>query len=292
MQLPLNEAFSGIFGSISLTSWMFLIVPQLWENFRNQSAEGLSTLFLIIWLLGDICNLTGALWAHLLPTVVALGIYFCLVDFIMLAQLVYYNHYRPKKHYRFSQNRRTDHAGPSLSDPLLPDAEASRATKHTGPQRRDSLSEAFSDSSPSKEVTRNAISIFLVVFVGTTGWFIAWKTGAWGLQGDTPDTEAPLSALILGYASSFFYLTARLPQIYTNTKRQSCSGLSILFFILSTVGNLTYGASILSFSLEHNYLLKNTPWLLGSFGTLVQDFVIFGQFVYYGRLQTGPRQES
>ncbi|KAF3082541.1 hypothetical protein TWF569_005056 [Orbilia oligospora] len=244
MQLPLNEAFSGIFGSISLTSWMFLIVPQLWENFRNQSAEGLSTLFLIIWLLGDICNLTGALWAHLLPTVVALGIYFCLVDFIMLAQLIYYNHYRPKKHYRFLQNRRTDHAGPSLSDPLLPDAEASRATKHSGPQRRDSLSEAFSDSSSSKEVTRNAISVFLVVFVGTTGWFIAWKTGAWGLQGDTPDTEAPLSALILGYASSFFYLTARLPQIYTNAKRQSCSGLSILFFILSTVGNLTYGASV------------------------------------------------
>ncbi|KAF3230522.1 hypothetical protein TWF192_002568 [Orbilia oligospora] len=223
MQLPLNEAFSGIFGSISLTSWMFLIVPQLWENFRNQSAEGLSTLFLIIWLLGDICNLTGALWAHLLPTVVALGIYFCLVDFIMLAQLIYYNHYHP----------------------LLPDAEAPRAIKHSGPQRRDSLSEAFSDSSSSKEVTRNAISVFLVVFVGTTGWFIAWKTGAWGLQGDNPDTEAaPLSALILGYASSFFYLTARLPQIYTNAKRQSCSGLSILFFILSTVGNLTYGASV------------------------------------------------
>ncbi|RVD80303.1 uncharacterized protein DFL_008204 [Arthrobotrys flagrans] len=290
MQLPLNEAFSGIFGSISLASWIFLIVPQLWENFRNQSAEGLSTLFLIMWLFGDVCNLIGALWARLLPTVVALGIYFCLVDFIMLAQLIYYNHYRPKKRYRLLQNRQTDHAGPSSTDPLLPDTEASRTTKHPGSRRRDSLSEAFSDSSSPKEAIRNAISVFLVLFVGTSGWFVAWKTGAWGPQGDTPDTEAPLGALVLGYASSFFYLTARLPQIYTNAKRQSCSGLSILFFILSTVGNLTYGASILSFSLEHNYLLKNTPWLLGSIGTLVQDFVIFGQFVYYGRLRTGPRQ--
>ncbi|KAK6533845.1 hypothetical protein TWF281_005196 [Arthrobotrys megalospora] len=291
MQLPINEALSGIFGSVSLASWIFLIVPQLWENFRNQSAEGLSTLFLIIWLLGDICNLIGALWARLLPTVVALGIYFCLVDFIMLAQLIYYNHYRSRKRHRLPQTRRAEHRpGPSATDPLLPDTEASHTTKHPAHQRRDSLSQAFSDNSSPNEAIRNVVSVFLVLFVGTAGWFVAWKTGAWGPQGDTPDTMAPFGALVLGYASSFFYLTARLPQIYTNLKRQSCSGLSILFFILSTVGNLTYGASILSFSLEHNYLLKNTPWLLGSIGTLVQDFVIFGQFVYYGRAQGGgPR---
>ncbi|KAK6509932.1 hypothetical protein TWF481_004653 [Arthrobotrys musiformis] len=210
----------------------------------------------------------------------------------MLAQLIYYNYYRPKKRYRFLQNRHTDHAGPSSADPLLTNAEAPRTTKHPGSQRRDSLSEAFSDNSSPKEAIRNAVSVFFVLFVGSAGWFIAWEMGAWGPQGDSPDSEAPLAALILGYASSFFYLTARLPQIYRNFKRQSCSGLSILFFILSTVGNLTYGASILSFSLEHNYLLKNAPWLLGSIGTLVQDFAIFGQFVYYGRPQADPRQEA
>ncbi|KAK6356611.1 hypothetical protein TWF718_000958 [Orbilia javanica] len=208
----------------------------------------------------------------------------------MLAQLIYYNHYRSKKRYRILQNHQAPHAGPSLTDPLLPDAESSRAAKHPVSRRRDSLSEAFSNNGSAKVAIRNTISVILVLFVGTAGWFIAWKTGAWGPQGDIPDTEAPMGALVLGYASSFFYLTARFPQIYTNFKRQSCSGLSILFFILSTVGNLTYGASILSFSLEHNYLLKNTPWLLGSIGTLVQDFVIFGQFVYYGRLQANPRQ--
>lgn len=239
-----------------------------------------------MWLLGDICNLIGALWARLLPTVVALGIYFCLVDFVMLAQLIYYNRYRPRKTCRLLQNRRTEYtSGPSTTDPLLPDTEVSHITKHPTPQRRDSLSQVFADGTSSKEAIRNTISVSLVLLVGTSGWFIAWKTGAWGPQGDSSDTVAPVGALILGYASSFFYLTARLPQIYTNFSRQSCSGLSVLFFILSTVGNLTYGASILSFSLEHNYLLKNTPWLLGSIGTLAQDFVIFGQFVYYGRRQ-------
>ncbi|KAK6333934.1 hypothetical protein TWF730_004108 [Orbilia blumenaviensis] len=207
----------------------------------------------------------------------------------MLAQLIYYNHYRSRKRYRLLRTRRTDHAAPGPADPLLPDTEDSRPAKHPAPGRRDSLSEAFSDDQSPKEAIRNAISVFLVLFVGTAGWFIAWRTGAWGPQGDIPDTEAPSGALVLGYASSFFYLTARLPQIYTNAKRKSCNGLSILFFILSTVGNLTYGASILSFSLEKNYLLKNTPWLLGSIGTLAQDFVIFGQFVYYRRPQIDHR---
>lgn len=41
---------------LSLTS---LQVPQLFANFRAQSADGLSMAFLIVWLLGDATNLMG-----------------------------------------------------------------------------------------------------------------------------------------------------------------------------------------------------------------------------------------
>jgi len=34
-------------------------VPQLIENFRNGNAEGISTAFLLTWLVGDIANLVG-----------------------------------------------------------------------------------------------------------------------------------------------------------------------------------------------------------------------------------------
>lgn len=60
-------------------------------------------------------------------------------------------------------------------------------------------------------------------------------------------------------------------------------GLSLLFFILSLLGNLTYGAGIIFHSLDPDYLLMNTPWLLGSLGTMVEDVVIFGQFRLYAR---------
>jgi hypothetical protein len=58
-------------------------------------------------------------------------------------------------------------------------------------------------------------------------------------------------------------------------------GLSLLFFILSVLGNATYGAGILCHSTEKDYFLTNLPWLIGSFGTMVEDAVIFVQFHIY-----------
>jgi len=58
-------------------------------------------------------------------------------------------------------------------------------------------------------------------------------------------------------------------------------GLSLLFFILSLMGNLTYGAGILCHSTQHEYVIKNLPWLIGSLGTMVEDVFIFAQFRMY-----------
>jgi solute carrier family 66 (lysosomal lysine-arginine transporter), member 1 len=49
--------------------------PQILENYRLKSGEGLSVLFVVIWLLGDIANLVGAEMAGLLPTVIVLALY-------------------------------------------------------------------------------------------------------------------------------------------------------------------------------------------------------------------------
>ena len=49
--------------------------PQLYENYALQSGEGLSVLFVLIWLVGDLANLVGALLGGLLPTVIFLAVY-------------------------------------------------------------------------------------------------------------------------------------------------------------------------------------------------------------------------
>lgn len=84
------EAISGICGSISIACWVVVFSPQIIENFRRSSAEGLSIEFLIIWLLGDLFNILGAVLQGVLPTMIILAIYYTFADIVLIAQCFYY----------------------------------------------------------------------------------------------------------------------------------------------------------------------------------------------------------
>ena len=158
------------------------------------------------------------------------------------------------------------------------DSQASRR------RRASSLPTILDVEDDQREWMKNALSIFGVIAVGAAGWAIAWKSGVWLPQPtSTPDSEPiALGAEILGYISAICYLGARIPQIIKNQRERSCEGLSLLFFILSLLGNATYGAGILFHSTEKEYFFTNLPWLIGSLGTMVEDAIIFVQFRAFG----------
>ncbi|CAK5082077.1 unnamed protein product [Meloidogyne enterolobii] len=54
-------------GLISLFLWLVPLFPQLYENYKQKRCEGLSIFFLMFWLIGDTCNLLGALLTHQQP---------------------------------------------------------------------------------------------------------------------------------------------------------------------------------------------------------------------------------
>lgn len=64
------DALSGICGSISIACWIVVFSPQIIENFRRGSADGLSVVFLVTWLIGDVFNILGAILQGVLPTMV------------------------------------------------------------------------------------------------------------------------------------------------------------------------------------------------------------------------------
>ena len=84
------EALSGIFGSVSIACWVVVFSPQIIENFRRSSADGLSLAFIIVWLLGDVFNILGAVLQGVLPTMTILAIYYTLADIVLLGQCFYY----------------------------------------------------------------------------------------------------------------------------------------------------------------------------------------------------------
>ncbi|KAF2117838.1 PQ loop repeat-domain-containing protein [Lophiotrema nucula] len=295
LTLTAHEALSGVFGSISLASWIFLLVPQLVENYKQGSADGISLAFLTVWFIGDITNLIGAIWAGLVPTVIALAVYFCFADLILISQCLYYNLLNARKARRRS-TRST--FGEAAEEPLLGRRDSNiglpgshrRTSSGASGRRRDSvtrngLPSIEEEEGGHKEAIKNALSIVGVCMIGAAGWAIAWKTGVWQptpVEEDNGGVEVALGAQILGYASAICYLGARIPQIIKNQRDRSCEGLSLLFFMLSLLGNATYGAGILFHSVEKEYFLINLPWLIGSLGTMVEDATIFIQFRVFG----------
>ncbi|KAK3391890.1 PQ loop repeat-domain-containing protein [Sordaria brevicollis] len=84
------EAISGILGSVSIACWVVVFSPQIIENFRRSSADGLSIQFIIIWLTGDVFNILGAVLQGVLPTMLILAIYYTIADVVLLLQCFYY----------------------------------------------------------------------------------------------------------------------------------------------------------------------------------------------------------
>lgn len=220
------------------------------ENYKQGSAEGISLAFLVVWFIGDITNLIGAIWAGLVPTVIALAIYFCFADLILISQCIYYN-VKNARRARKASTRSED----SVEQPLLgrrdssnvglPGSHRRRSSALSRQRRASSLPSLREQEEAGNAWVKNSLSITGVCLVGAAGWAIAWKTGVWApsLDDDASGTT-PIGASILGYVSAVCYLGARIPQIIKNQRDRSCEGLSLLFFILSLLGNATYGAGV------------------------------------------------
>jgi hypothetical protein len=213
-----------------------------------------------VWFIGDITNLAGALWAGLVPTVTALAVYFCFADLILISQCLYYNILNARKARKTST--RSNATSDSVEQPLLGRRDSSnlglpgshrRKSSAQSRRRASSVPSIGEDAAgTSSEWVKNTISIIGVCIVGAAGWAIAWRTGVWvptPTEDENSGVEIALGAQILGYASAICYLGARIPQIIKNQRDRSCEGLSLLFFMLSLLGNATYGAGV-----SHSFL--------------------------------------
>ncbi|KAI9064438.1 hypothetical protein FKP32DRAFT_1650007 [Trametes sanguinea] len=88
--MVLTATFSELLGYTSIACWLGAQFPQVIENAKRQSVDGLALPFLMNWLLGDATNLLGCILTHQLPFQTYLATYFVFVDFSLLSQYYYY----------------------------------------------------------------------------------------------------------------------------------------------------------------------------------------------------------
>ena len=141
------------------------------------------------------------------------------------------------------------------------------------------------------------------------------RTLLWDKRIIDPDDKLYVAGYIIGVVSAGFYVIARVPQIIKNVSlfslflslsfslswcpiytkignyaciqfmRCSVEGLSVYMFILSVLGNVTYGLGILLYSVDGIFLLQKLPWLVGSLGTMVFDIIVSFLINYFLLMQ-------
>ncbi|KAK4661548.1 putative vacuolar membrane transporter for cationic amino acids [Podospora pseudopauciseta] len=281
---PLNldvEAISGICGSISIACWVVVFSPQIIENFRRSSADGLSIQFIVVWLLGDVFNILGAVMQGVLPTMIILAIYYTIADIVLLGQCFYYR-------------------GFTLSDDPVAPAPAPALPKTTSTTARNGADEIgersgllsgsegvygsagelerrgswthLSPAVPMIDVeegaggqgqkvrasppTRlqslgfNSSAVLMVCAAGVGGWWLSRGYGGneeKGGKGEEDPLQMDFWGQVFGWLCAVLYLGSRLPQLLLNWRRKSTEGVSILFFLFACLGNLTYVLSILAY---------------------------------------------
>ena len=203
--------------SISIACWVVVFSPQIVENFRRSSAEGLSIQFVVVWLLGDVFNILGAVLQGVLPTMIILAIYYTIADVVLMAQCFYYrgftlrDHVRPPPPTPTSKPKRGGNGRENPSEPsertgLLTGGGGGDAARSEPPpywgtedlERRESWThlspavpfvaeEPIAARPPAptpwpQAVAFNSLAVLMVCAAGVAGW---WLSRTYGRGGDS-----------------------------------------------------------------------------------------------------------
>ncbi|KAM5345368.1 hypothetical protein ACJ41O_011230 [Fusarium nematophilum] len=310
------EAISGICGSISIACWVVVFSPQIIQNFQRSSADALSIQFIIVWLLGDVFNILGAVLQGVLPTMIILAIYYTIADLVLLGQCFYYRGFT----WRDPPTPAPKPATPAPGEPNERTGLLSNSHHH---ERRGSdwsgLSPAVphiaEDATPQtptvlQTVVWNTIIVLMVIAAGILGWFLGHRTtsGKDEKDGGNEDSlEFSVLGQVFGYLCTVAYIASRLPQLILNWRRKTTEGLSMLFFLFACLGNITYVLSIFAYEpkCKHDhckpgeashiygrYILVNLSWLAGSLVTLFLDLGVFAQYFMYSKPENNGNDDN
>lgn len=250
----LGKILSWIFSNLSNFAWLFVFIPQLIDNYKNESSEAISYHLVFLLYVGDISSVTSVVYKGLSPVLIYVGIYHIIFDIVFLLQIIYYR---------------------------LPSFIISEST----PLLLDNYTAVYDNKTVLNWIKRVfylhevhlLVSYHLFLLLG---YFIA------------PYFSNIILGDIFAWLSTFIFLSSRLPQILLNYKRRSVEGLSFVTFINVIIANQLFLASVLAPLIDiHSssdklvYFLENMPWIIGCSITTMFDIVIFSQFLIYRRTQ-------
>ncbi|KAK2799514.1 hypothetical protein FQN51_006828 [Onygenales sp. PD_10] len=274
---------SSTLGTLSIVSWLFAQLPQIYKNYRRQSTSGLSALFLVEWCLGDTTNLLGAIFLHQAGWQITVAAYYVFVDVVLVIQYYWYTYlrgWRTRRQSYATPNDQVDNDSDSWDAAVPTEGRPIRSISPSSSVKRSDIKNLASNNglpagsplsstlsfpnekpnSPSRTIIRSGGSGSATPFASPrTVLFISMLCAVLANATSEPSNRSDIHTLgqsnedakqiagrILSWASTFLYLVSRLPQLYKNYGRQSTSGLSPLLFFAAFCGNFFYSTSLLT----------------------------------------------
>ncbi|KIX08515.1 uncharacterized protein Z518_03171 [Rhinocladiella mackenziei CBS 650.93] len=278
-------ALSTLLGTLSIVSWLFAQMPQIFKNYHLKSTAGLSIFFLAEWLLGDLTNLLGAIFTKQAGWQIIIASYYVFVDMCLVVQYFWYTHctkwiYAKNLHSTGSSdiddadsaiinglspiNSNFAHEGPLLRDLDDSPQKSTEPTSTHGPQfspvnygekngtpprdisSTDRLASSWMPSPSPRTFIHAATMASLASNVAAAPTPFPTDHYQHGIHLLRVETPREIAGTILSWCSTLLYLGSRLPQLYKNWCRQSTAGLSPLLFLAAFCGNFFYSASLLT----------------------------------------------
>ncbi|RPB02652.1 hypothetical protein L873DRAFT_1673155 [Choiromyces venosus 120613-1] len=275
---------STVFGTLSMMSWLCAQIPQVHKNYLNQSVEGLSWVFLAIWLAGDICNFTGAILLQQQFFQIAIAGYYVFIDTVLVFQFYYYGF------------------GPEILDRRTPtiksESEIEEHNIQTPSQYSYGTNQNFNPDGSKDRATRRHRDnrSFLTTVFGSLALFSSRAHAApIGIQNSVVGIDV---GQVLSWTGCMLYFSSRIPQILKNHSRKSTEGLSPILFMAAFSGNFFYSASLILNPLGWNdypaygggglagpdgsvadeWWSRTLPFFLGAWSVVIMDAIIGLQF--------------
>ncbi|RAH76484.1 PQ loop repeat protein [Aspergillus japonicus CBS 114.51] len=272
---------SSLLGTLSIISWLFAQLPQIYKNIQLQSTSGLSLFFLVEWCLGDACNLLGALLTRQAGWQVIVAGYYVFVDVTLVFQYFWYTIYRRGQNgYGTLTHSHYDNGTGGILDgvPFSEDNSISQVPRPlagipvSSPKDMKDLKEptvsTLNGQSPSYSNEKYSSSRRSIIRTSSSGpslpigsprtlllasMLCAVLANAAPTEVQATTTTSGLSphalevlGRVISWMSTVLYLGSRPPQLYKNYCRKSTSGLSPLLFMAAFSGNFFYSASLLT----------------------------------------------
>jgi uncharacterized protein with PQ loop repeat len=260
-----GETISNILGLLSSIVWFFVLIPQLYQNYKKQDSDAVSLFLILLWLVGDYLSMLSAQVKGISKVVIYVAIYHIVIGVIFAIQIIYY---RYKKYKRYFNNNYS---------PIL-DAYDENTNSIDNEEVVDYYNYLLLTNNEQIFIFSSVLSIIIL----NTVFYFNQST----LPSNDGFVKGYFLADIVAWLTTLIFIGSRIPQIHLNYKRKSTQGLSVYSFITLNIANYLFLTSILvnicdNIGNESVFLLSNLQWIAGSISGSVLDIILFYQFYIY-----------